>query len=475
MRVIVLLKDDATFKNLLPYLNESAEIIFVDENNHVTDKNFQPLPYQNIAECLFASKWDYILTQGNFIVKQLTNFGIDPARIIDVDFILNDDYVKKVFLAVALRNKISNFESVIVGDFAAAMGFNADEFLVKTANLASSLQDLKTSYLWLKAALTAPKSKIKYAVIGLSPHALRYDLSLTADKWESLSYYSIFKGQMNFPLTDDAMSALFDENFLNVYALSNVNYAAHANQYAGLNFADPLGEKQLNNHPLGQESVFGVRSDARRWDADKYFHAAQSNAEIFMDCLKLCRDNDVTPIVVKLPVHAFYKSLFPAELTAELDAMLYRAKKVTPFKLIDAFAWNLQNGEEFCRMDALNSIGAKRVTVHVNALIEKLHAKKIRVAFICQGGDLDKLSPVYEVMRKRDDTDVYLLAVPPYENYNLGQPFDANDERYIKAQGEILKNYGANANTKIIKTVTERGGVDLEPYLFDYVFYQKAA
>ncbi len=59
------------------------------------------------------------------------------------------------------------------------------------------------------------------------------------------------------------MSALFDENFLNVYELSNVNHAAHAGKYECLNFADPLEEKKLNNHPLGQESVFVVRSDAR--------------------------------------------------------------------------------------------------------------------------------------------------------------------------------------------------------------------
>ena len=443
MRVIAFFKDDSTLKNLLPYFNKSAEIIFADT--------------QNIVERLFTSNWDYIITQGDF-AKQLSDVGINPARIINADFILNDDYVKKVFLAVGLQNKISDVESVIVGDFAAAMGLNADEFILKTANLSSRYQDLKISYLWLKAALTAPNNKIKYAVIALSPYALRYDLSLTSDKWQALAYYSIFKRQMKFPIDDDAMSALFDENFLNVYELSNINYAANANQYADLNFADPLGEKRLNNRPLSQESVFGVRSDARRWGAEEYQQAAQSNAEIFIDCLKLCRAHNVTPIVVKLPVHIFYKGLFPEELITELDAAINRAKKVTPFQLLDAFAWNLQDGGEFCRMDALNSIGAKRVTAYVNALIEKLNAKKIRVAFICQGGNLDKLSPVYEAMRKKADTDVYLLAVPPYENYNLGQPFDANDERYIKAQAEMNENYGANENTTIIPTVTARGG-----------------
>lgn len=444
MRVIVFLKDDATFKNLLPCLNQSIDVILADA--------------QNVIGSLFSAKWDFILTEGNLAVKQFTELGIDPARIIDVNFILNGDYLKKVFLAVGLQNKISDYESVIVGDFAALMGFNADEFGVKTANLASRYQDLKISYLWLKQALTSPNNKIKYAVIGLSPYALRYDLSETTDKFESLSYYSIFKGQMKFPLSDDVMAELFDENFLKVYELSNANYSSNKNQYADLNFVDPLGEKNLNNRPLVQESVFGVRSNARRWEAEKYFPAAQSNAEIFMDCLKLCRDHNVTPIVVKMPVHIFYKSLFPQELITELDAMLYRAKKVVPFHLVDAFSWNLQDGREFCSMDALNSIGAKRITYAVNLLMQKAHNKKIRVGFICQGGDLDKLSPVYEVIRKRKDTDVYLLAVPPYENYNLGQPFDANDERYIKAQAEMIENYGQNENTTIIKTVTERGG-----------------
>ena len=260
MRVIAFFKDDATFKNLVPYLNQSIDVILADT--------------QNVIGSLFAAKWDFILTEGNFSVKQFTELGIDPARIIDVNFILNDDYFKKILLAVGLQHKISDFESVIVGDFAALMGFNADEFGVKTANLASRYQDLKISYLWLKAALNAPNNKIKYAVIGLSPYALRYDLSETADKFESLSYYSIFKGQMKFPLSDDVMAELFGENILNLYKLSNANYASHKNQYADLNFADPLGEKKLNDRPLVQEDVFGVRSNARRWDAEKYFHVA---------------------------------------------------------------------------------------------------------------------------------------------------------------------------------------------------------
>ena len=218
MRVIAFFKDEITFKNLSPYLNKSVDVVFADE--------------KNIAEVL-TSNWDYILTQKDF-GKQLSDLGVDSARVIDIDFILNGDYFKRNSLAVGLQNKISDFESVIVGDFAATMGFNADEFFIKTANLASRYQDLKISYLWLKAALNAPNNKIKYAIIGLSPYCLRYDLSLTADKWESFSYYSIFKGQMEFPIGDDVMSVLFDEKFLNDYELSNAEYAANAEKYADL-------------------------------------------------------------------------------------------------------------------------------------------------------------------------------------------------------------------------------------------------
>ena len=455
MRVIAFFKDDITFKNLLPYLNKSVDVILADE--------------KNIADVL-TSNWDYILTQKN-LGKQLSNFDVESARIINVDFILSGDYFKRNSLAVALQNQISDFESIIVGDFAAIMGFNADEFLIKTVNLASRYQDLKISYLWLKAALTSPNSKIKYAVIGLSPYALRYDLSLTADKWESFSYYSVFKGQMEFPLSDDVMSALFDEKFLNDYESANAAYTTNTEKYATLNFADPLGEKALYERNLVQEASYGVRADIRQWEADKYFHAAQRNAEIFMDCLKLCREHNVTPIVVKMPVYYAYKTLFSKEIYSELEAMLYRAKKSESFHLIDAFDWAMVDTLEFCHMDVLNLQGAKKTTYAVNVLIQNMHNTKIKIAIISQGGNMGKLLPIYEVMCKRDDVDIYLLAVQPREDYTMDKETDAKDEDYIMAYRLMYRNYGDNKNTTIVKTLVEKGLVDLEPYHFDYVFY----
>lgn len=453
MRIIAFFKDEVTFKNLLPYLNKSVEVNFVDT--------------QNIAE-ISASNWDYILTRGD-LVKQLSEF--DSARIIDVDFILNGDYTKRNFLAAGLQNKIADFETVIVGDFAAIMGFNADEFFTKTANLASSCQDLKISYLWLKAALTAPKSKIQYAVIGLSPHCLRYDLSLTADKWKVLSYYSIFKGQMKFPLADDVMSAIFDESFLNEYESSSSDYAANAEKYADLNFADPLGEKKLNERNLVQKDSYGVRAEIRQWKAEKYFPAAQKNAEIFMDCLKLCREHNVTPIVVKMPVHYFYKTIDSKELDSELETLIYRAKKVEPFHLIDAFEWGMVDILEFCRIDALNRRGAKKVTYAVNVLIRNMHNTKMKIAFIAQGDNVGKLTLVYNLIQKRDDTDIYFIALPPHDHVDADKPFEADDEQYVLAYKLLNANYFKHKNTTIVKALNEDGGVDLEQYHFDYVFY----
>ena len=455
MRVIAFFKDEITFKNLSPYLNKSVDVVFADE--------------KNIAEVL-TSNWDYILTQKDF-GKQLSDLGVDSARVIDIDFILNGDYFKRNSLAVGLQHKISDYESVIVGDFAATMGFNADEFFIKTANLASRYQDLKISYLWLKAALNAPNNKIKYAIIGLSPCCLRYDLSLTADKFESLSYYSIFKGQMEFPIGDDVMSVLFDEKFLNDYELSNSEYAANAEKYADLNFADPLGEKALNERNLVQKDSYGMRAEVRQWEADKYFHAAQRNSEIFMDCLKLCREHNVTPIVVKMPMHYIYKTIFSREIYSELETMLYRAKKLESFHLIDALAWDMVDTLEFCRMDSLNLQGAKKTTYAVNVLIQNMHNTKIKIAIISQGGNMDKLLPIYEEMCKRDDVDIYLLAVQPREDYTMDKETDAKDEAYVLTYILMYKNYGNNKNTTIVKTLVEKGLVNLEPYHFDYVFY----
>lgn len=478
MRVVIALNNSNSAQKLLYCLNESVEAVIllenVDKENliELNGRRYPVLPYRRLNEVTGNFNWDYFLTSRNGIAGRIFSSKIDPAKLIYVDGIIEEDHIRQSILMYCLEKSITDFEMVAVGNFAALMGFSTEDFPVKTVNLSLTNQDIWLSYQWLKKVLSIPENKIKYALIGLAPYSFRYNLSKSADKWEILAYYSFFQNVHNLPLDNEKLTALFNDRFLKAHDFVK-DELVKKNQIPKINFSDPFTVKQKNNRPLMQQDLFGVRANARQWGAEKYEDSVQENEKIFVECLKLCKAHNVTPIVVKFPVHSFYKYLFPQHISDEFNLIIHKAKKVAPFKFIDCYNWNLQDGREFCRIDALNTIGAKRITAKINPLIEKLKANKILVGFICQGGKLDKLEPVYQAMRKRDNVEIILLVVPPYENYDLGKPFNPKDERYIKAQQDVSKNYGNDKNVTITKILTDEGFMDIENLNLDYLFYKR--
>lgn len=470
MRVIINL-DSA--QKLLPYLKKSVYVVIVTKNIiadtsiEFDGRNFPVLPYESLENLLNQSEFDYFLVCKNDEVDK-----INPAKIIYVDSILNEDFLREIVIASSVEKKIADFEMVAVGGFSALMGFNVADFPVNTLNLASKNQDMWLSYHWLKKVLSMPNNKIRYALIGLSPYSFRYNLSTSADKWDILSYYSIFKDTHNLPLDAEKLSSIFNEDFFSLYNQLKPQLINNE-RLLTINFSDPRGEKNDNNRQLIQQDSYGIRSAARHWGAEKYAANVQENSKIFEKCLKLCKVYDVIPIVVNFPVHSSYKIFLPKQISAEFTLTIHNAKKISPFHYIDCFDWEMNDGREFCRMNTVNSLGGRRITAKINQLIQKLSTNKMRVGFICQGGNLEKLEPVYESMSQRGGVECVILIVPPYENYDVGKPFNPNDPRYIKAQQEVFANYGDNKNTIIVKVLFEEGFLNVESLNLDYVFYKR--
>ena len=478
MRCIIALNSLNSVQKLLYCLNESVESIILIENvdsENVFEFNgrkYSVLPYKLLNEVIGKFNWDYLLTERNGLAGKIYSSKLAPAKLIYVDGIINEDYIHQSIFMAGLEKSIAEIEMVAVGGLPSLMGFSVEDFPVKSATFSLTNHDIWLSYNWLKKVLSIPQNKIKYALIGLSPYSFRYDLSKSADKWEILSYYTFFKDTHNLPLDNEKMTALFDDRFLNAYDFVKAELSKN-NQFPNINFSDPFTVKRKNNRPLMQQDFFGIRAEARKWGAEKYESNVQENEKLFVECLKLCKNHNVTPIVVNLPVHAFYKYLFPKHILDEFNLIIHKAKKIVPFQFIDCSAWNMNDGREFCRVDALNTIGARRITAKINPLIQKLASNKIRVGFIFQGKNLEKLTPIYEEMHKRADIEIVILVVPPREYYDEGHPFDPKDERYAQAQKDALKNYGNDKNVIVTKALSEEGFLDIENLNLDYLFYKR--
>lgn len=93
--------------------------------------------------------------------------------------------------------------------------------------------------------------------------------------------------------------------------------------------------------------------------------------------------------------------------------------------------------------------------------------RKIKVAFIIQMPEIwDKLSPVYDLMKKNEVFETILLVVPAFD-FNAGKLC----EHYGEEKEFVNEKYPLD---NIIDTIDKDGKViDIRKYGFDYVFYQR--
>lgn len=482
MRVCLASDNFNDVAKILDYLNESLDIVIATINPEVKNfgyvsimgKSYSLFCAENLSVAVSKSSSDYVLTSSLEKLKELIANGVDESKIIDIESILNREFTEYSLLMASLKNRISDCELVAVGGFPSLMGFDVKDLSTHGINLSSKFQDLWASYHWLNKIFSLPRNKVKYVLIGLSPYSFRYDLSSSSDKWQTLAYYPLFKSVHHLPISTKLIKTLFNDKFCCAYDLLDTDSENVKGAITSTTLDDPLNERQISDRQLERQEIFGARPEARKWENPKFDSCVAENSELFIKCLRLCDENGVTPIVVRLPVHYSYKSLYPKHLVEEFDVLIERAKKVVPFHLVDAFSsWNVGVNEIFCRLDSLNTYGARLLTTNIKPLIEKLERKKIRIGFICQGGDLGKLQPIYEAaQRQGEKIDSVLLLVPPRENYDT-KPFDLNDPRYIKAQKEATENYGGNPNTFLVQTLTKEGLTNIENLRLDYLIYKR--
>lgn len=336
---------------------------------------------------------------------------------------------------------------------------------VPAISLANTNQDLRYSYLCLKEAVARADGRLKYAIIGLSPYSFHYDLSASVNKWDALAYYPTFRDLDKLPLSRFAANSLFSDEFMNVYAKDTFEPGGD------FDLNNPFNIRQANNRPMTFENVVGARAEAESWAKVDDDQIINNNAQIFIDCLKLCRDNNIKPLVMTFPVFENYRRFFPQEVMNRFRVVIDATQKEVPFNFLDYYKMEL-NPQAFFNAECLNFAGARFISQSVNNLLNKWDSGKINIAFIMQAADTwSKTKPVYEKFRTRDDVDLYGLVTPGYENYDLGvRPFGKYGDEY-----EYFHDLYDNDDRITLIDVADANGnvMELEYLHFDYVFYPR--
>lgn len=151
------------------------------------------------------------------MIKDLKAIGISKTKIIDLRMLYLPD---RIMMQKTIRHYITTdvpYEMFITGLSYTYFGTNLKSYKKMTMNFSGVSQDLYYDYKLMKHIFESKRGDFKYGIIGICPYSFHYDLSLSAESFRTLIYYSILKDSHNFHLNDDGFRELFSSSFLEMY------------------------------------------------------------------------------------------------------------------------------------------------------------------------------------------------------------------------------------------------------------------
>ena len=462
---------------ILKYLNLRLDISFVFEDIapnaeegtfSLADKDFKMLSVNSLKDPSTSRDYDYVFVFGlkeSKVASELTSFGFDKTKIIDFSFLIENIFVKKTFLLKSFEKQIDKFKVLVLGNGSTFTSLDLNSFNIPAVSFAEQDQDLYFDYLYLKKILSMPQNKIKYVLFGLSPYSFRFNLFKSKYKDLTLSYCPIFQDTYTFSVNE--IEDIFTDKFLKFYDDEDLINLVEKN--IGLDFNDPFNYRKSNNRALQQNDFFGVRSMVKKYCSNNDDNILQENVKIFAECIQLCKENDIVPVVFVSPVILEYRYYFSEKVLCEFKTILLELQEKYQFKILDYWDLNEFNVGDFFHLDELNLSGARKFTPYISNYINKLESKKIRIAFtMITMPSWDKIIPLYKKMCENKQIEIYGLLLPGDPK---ASPTVAPDLLYREEWNFFHNLYDNDENIILIDAVQNGRPLDLRQFHFDYVFY----
>ena len=231
-------------------------------------------------------------------------------------------------------------------------------------NLALTSQDLFYDYELAKMIL---KNKLgaRYAIIGVSPFSLNYDLSQGVNSDRAFAYYPITKTLHNHHFRAEILPELFNDTYIKSYDLFT----------AELKF-DGCLRSCTQNRDFNLNDFIDVRK--KLLEQKEHLQTVAENKKILQSYVKDCLKADVLPLLVIYPVSEFYNKYFSARKFEELRYFLTDLSTKFKVPFLDFAADNNFTLADFFDVEHLNSRGAKKFSGILNAKLLEQENKKSR-------------------------------------------------------------------------------------------------
>ena len=335
--------------------------------------------YDALPEIAEKEYFDYIIVSDtvnaagskNRIVEELERLGVPNDKIINFSNFGTIEFfgfynLVKYFLSdrfITERNKACGGKGdeifMVTGVSHAYAGTDISEFSMPGIKLALTSQDLFYDYELAKLAINHKKG-LKYAIIGVSPFSLHYDLSKSVNVGRCFGYYPMVKSVHNCPISESKIKELFNEAYIHSYDLFDSELIAQ--HLFGCNSLDKAFT--LND-------LMEVRKKLA--DAGKQFpETAIENKIILRNYVTDCIKADVLPILVIYPVSEFYNKYFSLKKFSEVRGILedYSEEFNIPF-------YDFSNDKRFTISDFfdvehLNVRGAEKISQILDKVLSKI-------------------------------------------------------------------------------------------------------
>lgn len=326
----------------------------------------QIYPMEMLNEYLERLNYDYVVCVEDkwwkfTLAKKVEACAVSGDKILNF---CNLPWATNFLLERSLRyfkEHATEFEIFATGISTVEKGIDPAKFKRKLFNFGRGSQDLYYNFQVAKFAVACSANKLRYALIGLAPYSFHYDLSSTVKfKYMMLQYFIAFKDLHNFFVPVEVYENFFRKEYLATQVSLkgfNVNVPYGANSKLVKAMINPL------------DSLSGIHT----WEGKYYPKTRNENIKILDDYLRLCEENNIRPIMFRVPVTEKYIQSFNKQLLEEFDTLVAQAcQKYSSAIFVDSWKWSGLTYADFHDHEHLNTHGAAKFSAYLNEFIEHL-------------------------------------------------------------------------------------------------------
>lgn len=315
--------------------------------------------YNDMPELLKNMYFDYAIVSdvrkfvgtARRIVTDLEYYGCRHDQIIDVsDFYTEESFSLYSLVRHYLVNKDIDAEFFITGVSHAYAGTDISCYKKMGLNLSFTSQDLFLDFELAKMVLREP-GRLRYALIGVAPFSLNYDLSQSVNEYRMLLYFPLIKSMHNSRVGVEAIYNIFNESFLDSF----------------VNFDDKVLYQRrmaavVSDGQISADDYMNIRRVLRDWEQKEYPETVAENKRILRNYAELCITKGIKPVFVIFPLTSWYNRYFSKKKFDEVRMFLKTISVEYGAAFLDLSTDSRFFDTDFYDVEHLNIRGAKKVS-----------------------------------------------------------------------------------------------------------------